>query len=74
VGASDIFGLSTGESDGGLLLGAPAGGTTSQGKDIARRSLVVINIAGPIGVGVAKKSRDTGGAAAQDQLVVGSCP
>jgi hypothetical protein len=35
---------------------------------------VIVHIAGLVRVSITKESRDTGGAAAQNQLMVGSCP
>jgi len=71
VGAGDVFGLGARESDSRLLLEAPADGAASQGEDITRCQLAVINVAGPVGVSITEECGDTGGIAAQNQLVVG---
>ena len=66
MGTGDVFGLGARESNSGLLLGAPADSTASQGEDVTRHQLAVVNVAGPVGVCVTKECGDAGGVAAQN--------
>ncbi len=55
VSSGDIFRLSAGESDGGLLLRAPAHCGAGHLEHVTRCGLAIIDVAGPIGISIAEE-------------------